>query len=761
MPESILWFSQTDKEDVPLVGGKAANLGELAKINVPVPDGFTITAGAYFDFLEKADLKSKFKKLLDKVDPNESELLNEASSLIKDLIRKSPVPKELTTKIVTNYRKLSKQGPALVAVRSSATAEDLPDASFAGQQETFLNVQGERELLDAVSRCWASLYEPRAIFYREEKKFDHFKVGIAVVVQEMVQSEVSGVMFTVDPVQNNKKKVIIEAVWGLGEFMVQGTVNPDHYELDKEDLKLTEKQIAAQDKQLIKIGKSNKEILVGKKYRSVQKLPDRFIKSLARLGKKIESHYGFPQDIEWALEEEKLYIVQARAVTTIGKTKEGSRQSITIDLPILLKGSPASPGIGVGTSKILKSAKEIHKIKNGDVLVATMTDPDYVPAMKKAAAIITDKGGRTSHAAIVSRELGIPCVVGTDTATKLLHNNRSVVTVNGEAGLVYKGALSQNRLAAMEFAEKKEGAQTRFLKTATKVLVNLGEKQLAQEVATRHVDGVGLLRAEFMIAEIGTHPRKMISDGKQKVFINKLAEGLELFASAFEPRPVIYRATDFKTNEYKNLKGGEKYEEDEVNPLLGYRGAYRYVSDPQVFEMELEAIKIVRNKKGFKNIWLMIPFVRTVDEMEKVKKLVSASGLHRSSSFKLLMMVEIPSNVVLIDKFLDLGIDGISIGSNDLTMLLLGLDRDNAKISGEFNELDPSVLASIERVIKECQKRRLYSCICGQAPSVYPELTKKLVGWGISSVSVSPDAIEKTRKIVHEAEKELVGKRSA
>jgi len=387
-----------------------------------------------------------------------------------------------------------------------------------------------------------------------------------------------------------------------------------------------------------------------------------------------------------------------------------------------------------------------------------MTNPDYVPAMKRSAAIVTDKGGRTSHAAIVSRELGIPCVVGAEKATKLLKANITI-TVNGGDGQVYKGALAANKLAAIEFIGKQKEEKVRLMKTATKVFVNLGQKELASDVAKKYVDGIGLLRAEFIIAEIGTHPRKMIAEKKQKVFIEKLAKGLKTFAEAFDPRPVIYRATDFKSNEYKNLKGGEKYEEDEENPMIGFRGAYRYIADPQVFNMELEAIKLVRNKYGFTNLWLMIPFVRTVSEMEQVKKLVAAGGLHRSASFKLLMMAEIPSNVVLIDKFLDLGVDGVSIGSNDLTMLTLGLDRDNAKVSTEFNELDPAVMWGIEHIIKECRKRKLYSGICGQGPSVYPELTEKLIEWGISSVSVSPDSIDKTREIVYEAEKKLVTKK--
>jgi len=759
MPKFVLWFSETDKEDIPIVGGKAANLGELTRTGILVPEGFTIVSQAYFDFLEKANLKNKIEKLLQKVDPANTSILNEAANLIKKAIERSQIPKELSQLIIENYRKLTKGASGLVAIRSSGTAEDLPEASFAGQQATFLNVKGDREVLEAVKKCWASLYEPRAIFYREEKKFDHMKIGIAVVVQKMVQSEVSGVMFTIDPVENDSKKIIIEAVWGLGEFIVQGTVNPDHYEVGKNGFKIINKQIAEQPKQLIWVGKENKEIPVAKAYQTAQKLPDEKIRELAAVGKKIENHYGFPQDIEWAVANDQLTIVQTRAVTTINEVEKSLKRHIQIDLPVLLQGSPASPGIAVGPPKVLLSAKEIGKVRSGDILVAAMTNPDFVPAMRKAVAIVTDKGGRTSHAAIVSRELGIPCVVGTKTATKILGNSRLVVTVNGSAGLVYKGALARKHLAAIEYVEKKKEKQVRSLKTATKVFVNLGEKQLADEVAKRYVDGVGLLRAEFMIAEIGTHPRKMIADRKQKVFIEKLADGLKVFAAAFDPRPVIYRATDFKTNEYRNLKGGAKYEEDEPNPLLGFRGAYRYISDPAVFEMELEAIKLVRNKMGLRNLWLMIPFVRTLSEMEEVKKLVSAAGLHRSGSFKLLMMAEIPSNVILIDKFLDLGIDGVSIGSNDLTMLLLGVDRDNAKVASCFNELDPAVLASIEHLIRETRKRKLYSGICGQAPSVYPELTEKLVEWGISSVSVSPDAIEKTREIVYEAERKLVTKR--
>ena len=754
MPNSILWFSQIDKNDTNSVGGKAANLGELTRAGLPVPNGFTVTAGAYFNFIEASNLKEKIKFLLGKVDINNSNLLNETSSLIKKSIEASKLPDSLAKEIIISYKKLSKDSSALVAVRSSATAEDLPQASFAGQQSTFLNIKGDQQLLDAIKKCWASLFEARAIFYRVQNDFDHFKVGIAVPVQKMVQSEVSGVMFTIDPTNNDKRKIVIEAVYGLGETIVQGKVNPDHYEVDKQTFKIVKKELGDQTKQLVKIGTKTREIPVSKAYRKKQKLNDNKIIELAKLGKKIENHYLFPQDIEWALENDKLYIVQTRPVTTIKLIEKTSKEHIEIELPKILSGLAASPGIAVGSVKILRSAKEIGKIKQGDILVATMTNPDYVPAMKKAVAIVTDRGGRTSHAAIVSREMGIPAVVGAEGATKKLRNG-AVITVSGTSGIIYKGALAPAKMKVLLYEQKKDTVETRELKTATKIFVNLAEPELAEVVSEKKVDGVGLLRAEFMIAEIGIHPKKLIKDGKQKIFVNKLTDGLLKFCASFNPRPVIYRATDFKTNEYRNLKGGSEFEPEEANPLLGFRGACRYTADFEVFELELASVKRVRNEFNFRNLWLMIPFVRTLSEMEKIKQMVSAAGLHRSPSFKLLMMAEIPSNVFLINEFLDIGVDGVSIGSNDLTMLILGVDRDNARVECDFNELDPAVLKALETIVRTCRKRGALVSICGQAPSVYPELTEKLVSWGISSVSVSPDAIEKTRSIVYEAEKNL------
>lgn len=759
MPKNILWFHETDKEDVPSVGGKGANLGELCKIGAPVPPGFILTSNAYYEFLRENHLKSKIKDLLHKIDVENSKLLNEASNLIKKTILASSLSPDLQHEITKSYQKLGSGKNVLVAVRSSATAEDLPEASFAGQQATYLNIQGEENLLESIQKCWASLFEARAIYYRVQKKFDHFSVGIAVPVQKMVQSDVSGVMFTLDPLTNDRKKIIVEAIYGLGELIVQGEVNPDHYEVSKDGFHITQKQIAKQLKQLIRVGKETKEIRISLAFRAKQKLADQKIIELAKLGQKIEKHYFFPQDIEWGLEDNQLYILQTRPVTTIKEvSKVSSITSPKLDLPVLLQGAGASPGIVSGSVRILRSAREIGRVLKEEILVAPMTNPDYVPAMRKARAIVTDSGGKTSHAAIVSRELGIPCVVGTEKATRVLKNGM-LITVNGSAGLVYKGSpkqpLDQRTLQIVPATVSLALTQ---LKTATKVYVNLAEPEKAAEASRRNVDGVGLLRAEFMMAEIGVHPLKMIKERKQREYIDSLSNGLKTFCEAFDPRPIVYRAADFKTNEYRNLKGGAEFEQIEANPMIGFRGALRYLRCPEVFNLELEAIKRVRHVYGFRNLWLMVPFVRTPKELSEVKKLINASGLHRSPTFKLWMMVEVPSNILILEKFLEVGFDGVSIGSNDLTQLILGVDRDNAILAREFNELDEAVISAMEKVVKTSHKHQVTVSICGQAPSIYPELTKQLVSWGVTSVSVSPDAIESTRAIVAEAEHKLATK---
>ena len=757
----VIDFKKVDKGDIPLVGGKGANLGEMTKAGFPVPPGFVVTSVSYWKFLADNHLRTKISELLNSLDVRRSDELARVSHQIKEMIIHSPIPEEVSRKIIKSYLELGNN--ALVAVRSSATAEDLPDASFAGQQDSFLNVVGESNVVDYVRKAWASLFNPRAIFYRVQKNFDHFKVGIAVPVQKMIQSESSGVMFTINPVSQDKSSVVVEAIFGLGEMIVQGSVTPDHYEILKRNLEIVKKSVNRQTKIMVKNIKDHKadnevKSLPARK-QTAQKLQDKYIVEVAKLGMDLYQHYFFPQDVEWALEKGKIYIIQTRPVTTLdNKTYSVESGKIaTKGLTKVLSGEPASPGLVSGPVRLIKSVKEIHNVRLGDILVMEMTSPDFVPAMRKAVAVVTDQGGQTSHAAIVSRELGVVCVVGTQIATKKLKNG-AIVTVNGVSGEVFAGAMQKresDRLTDTQTAEQTESqAQIANLKTATKVYVNLAEPELAEKIAAENVDGIGLLRAEFMIAQIGVHPKKFIQDKKTHEFVGALKTDLTKFVEAFYPRPVVYRATDFRTNEYRNLKGGDKFEPVEPNPMLGFRGASRYIADPEVFELELRAIREVREK--FPNLHLMIPFVRSVDQLKEVKKIVYGMGLRRSQNFQFWMMAELPVNVISIDEFIDVGIDGISIGTNDLTMLILGTDRDNENVAKAYDELNPAVLWSLERLITTAVKRGVTSSICGQAPSIYPELVEKLVKWGITSVSIAPDRIIATRKLVYEAERKNI-----
>lgn len=751
-PKIIAWFADVGKKDIPIAGGKGANLGELTKAQVPVPPGFIVTADAYFYFLKEADLADKIRKSLENLDVEDSENLEATASQVKELISNAPMPPDISQEIKQAYQKLEK---GMVAVRSSATAEDLPEASFAGQQRTFLNIQGENDVVEAVQGCWASLFEPRAIFYRVEQGFDHLSVGIAVPVQRMVQSEVSGVMFTLEPIHNDRSRVVIEAAYGLGETVVSGELTPDLYSVDKDNLDIREKNIVRQEWQLVKNSSQNGALEhnirmpIPPDDQENQKLTDDEIISLAKIAMSIEKLYQFPQDIEWAKEGGKLYIVQTRPITTTNVQTEVSEVVEGLEL---LTGLPASPGMAAGSACVVTNVAEIGRVYKGDVLIAEMTTPDFVPAMKRAAAIATDRGGRTCHAAIVSRELGVPCVVGTGTATKVIKEGE-LITVDGTKGKIYKGkVVSKEKIEAPSILKER-------VKTRTKLYVNLANPDRAEDIAARYVDGVGLLRAEFMIADIGEHPRYMLSRKRGGEFRDKLAQGLNTFAKAFNPRPIVYRTTDFKTNEYRNLIGGEQYEEVEENPMIGYRGCSRYIRELDLFKLEIEAIKKVR--ESFTNLWVMIPFVRTTKEMAETKKVLESEGLVQSPDFKLWMMTEVPSNIILMDKFIDVGIDGISIGSNDLTQLTLGIDRDSPKFAEEFDERDEAVVLSLEKAIKTTAQRGVTSSICGQAPSVYPELTTKLVEWGITSVSVNPDMIEHTRMIIATAEKEIAERLSA
>jgi pyruvate,water dikinase len=739
---SVVWFSEVGREDVPLVGGKGANLGELTRAGIPVPPGFVVTADTYFRFIENAGLEPMIRKELFGLDVHNSRELSTRAARIRERIMLAPVPEHIADEIRAAYRELG-EGP--VAVRSSATAEDLPEASFAGQQSTYLNVVGPDNVVRAVQACWASLWEGRAIFYREEAGYDHTKVGLAVPVQRMVQSEISGVMFTVEPVTSDAGMITIEAVYGLGEGIVSGEISPDLYIVAKDSLHVLSIKHERQERMIARQEGGDGSHEGGNAWMPVpealvdrQKLTEQQIRELARIGRDVERHYGAPQDIEWAFEGGRFYLVQARPVTTMRAGGEEEDEGAPEVAPVLISGQPASPGVGFGTVRIVTDPAEIDIVKKGDVLVAEMTTPDFVPAMKRAAAIVTDRGGRTCHAAIVSRELGIPCVVGAGSATTTLNVGQEI-TVDGSRGDVYAGR-ADARLAWYE-RQKERYAASAQLRTTTKLYVNLAEPELAEVVAQRNVDGVGLLRAEFIVAQIGVHPRTFIEEGRPQEYTRRLAEGIREFCRAFDPRPVVYRLTDFKTNEYANLKGGAKYEISEENPMIGFRGASRYIEEPDVFKLEIEAIKQVRAE--YTNLYVM------------VKQILAENGLSRSDDFKLWMMVEVPSNVLILERFIDVGIDGISIGSNDLTQLVLGVDRDSEKLAETFDERNEAVMLAIQAAVLTARRRGLTVSICGQAPSVYPEVTEKLVEWGATSVSVSPDMIDQTREIIANAEAKL------
>ncbi|MEM2963613.1 MAG: phosphoenolpyruvate synthase [Candidatus Anstonellales archaeon] len=779
----ILWFSQIRKEMINEVGGKGANLGEMLSLGLPVPNGFCVTSSAYFEFIRYNRIDDAIKENTENLNVRDTRALNEASEIIKGRILAGEIPQRIREEVITAYNSLRKNGDDVyVAVRSSATAEDLPTASFAGQQASFLNVIGGAEVMQAVKECWASLFEARAIYYRQENGFDHLRVGLCAVVQEMVQSEVAGVLFSVDPITARRDWISIEAAYGLGEVVVSGAITPDRYIVSKKERRIVEKKVAVQDWMIIKRNGRNERVDVEATKKAVQKLTDKQILELAQLAVIIEDHYKKPQDIEWAYMNDKAYIVQSRPITTLkdiieeeeGVTKSaaapsslqeerkdtGALKTKLTDAKIIVRGLGAAPGIGKGNVRHVPTPKDIVKMKNGEILVTEMTTPDFVPAMKKASAIITDTGGMTCHAAIVSREMGIPCIVGSGNATKVLKEGQ-FVTVDASHGIVYDGDVDiEERKAAKRGAEEQFSASHQIV-TGTKIYVNLAEAELAEKVASMPCDGVGLLRAEFMMAEIGEHPKKMLKEGRGEEYINKLAEKMRIFASAFYPRPVVYRASDFKTNEYRNLKGGEEFEPVEANPMMGYRGCARYIKEPEVFKLELYALKKVRDEYGLKNLWLMIPFVRRIGEIRAIRDMLREVGIHRTRDFKLWIMCEVPSTVLLIDDFCKEGIDGVSIGSNDLTQLILGLDRDNATVSDIFDERNHAVLKSIEHVIKVCSKHGVTSSLCGQAPSVYPEFAEKLIEYGITSISVNPDALEIVRRNVASAEKKIMLRRLA
>ncbi len=754
-------FREIHKDDIPIAGGKGANLGEMYNSGFPVPPGFIVTANAYKDFIVKTGIINEMKEILSKVDYNDYDSINKAAKDIQTLILSEEMPYEIKSEIKAAYEAMYKisydlpkkaseyinavRTAPFVAVRSSATAEDLPNASFAGQQATYLNVKGEDNLIKSVQKCWASLFTTRAVFYRHKNNFDHFKVLIAVVVQKMVNSEASGVAFTVDPVSEDRNLMVIEAAFGLGEAVVGGEVTPDHYVVNKNTFEIVEKKIAHKNFMIIRDPSgTNKKVYLDDDVAEKQVLSDDKIVELAKIIKEIENHYGKPQDIEWAKEGTKLYIVQSRPITTLGKEISKPDYKKHLGEPIL-KGLPASKGIASGPVKIIMSANELDKVKKGDILVTKMTDPDFVPAMKIAAAIVTDEGGMTSHAAIVSREMEIPCIVGTEKATKILKDGE-VVTVDAVDGYVYRGVVEIEETQKEESGseKKQDNIDPNKIVTRTKIYMNLGVPFKIKDYKDLPFDGIGLMRTEFIIAsQIGKHPLYMIENGRADEYIDTLAKGIEEVASTIYPKPVIVRFSDFKSNEYRNLEGGDKYEPVENNPMIGFRGVSRYVSEKfeKAFRLECRAIKKVREK--YDNVYVMLPFVRTIDEVIKVLKIMESEGLVRNDKFKVFLMAEVPSMVILADKFAKLPIDGISIGSNDLTQLTLGVDRDSDILGemGYFDERNEAVLRSVNRLINVFHEHGKTVSICGQAPSVYPEFMEFLVKAGIDDISLNPDTV--------------------
>ena len=770
----LLWFEQLERKDVDIVGGKSSSLGEMtAKTDVPVPYGFATTAYAYRYFIKESGLEEKMRSILSELtDVENSALLRDVSARLRDAIMAEKMPQDLQDAIGAAYVELGKrvgEENPYVAVRSSATAEDLPDASFAGQQDTYLNVQGAETIIAKVKECYASCFTDRAVYYREKQGFDHIEVALSAVVQMMVFSKTSGVMFTVNVATGDDNNILIEAAFGLGEYVVQGTVTPDNYTISKHDHKIIDRCVNEQDIMLVrKKGGDCEEVQVPEEQRKVQTLTDEQILELADYAKKIEKHYGCYMDMEWGVDERtnKIWILQARPETVWSRrNKEGgakvkeSKSMTTTDHKVIVKGLPASPGKVSGRVHVILDPSRIDEFKEGEILVTEMTAPDWVPAMKKAKAIVTDSGGMTCHASIVSRELGIPCIVGTksrgEAATVTIPDGIDV-TIDATHGVVYEGIIEEAKKenqagAAVAVAEY-------FPPTGTKVYMNLGDPELAEKYSGLPCDGIGLMREEFIwTTYIHEHPLYLIKTGHPEKVVDQLAEGMRQVCQAMAPRPVTLRFSDFKSSEYRDLKGGDEFEPYEPSALLGWRGASRYY-DPkyiEAFKLECQAVVKVREEFGLKNLNVMIPFCRNVEECEKVVKIMAECGLERGKDFKVWLMAEIPSNIILADQF-NKYVDGYSIGSNDLTMLVLGCDRDNDTVSHIYDERNLAVRRAVRHLIEVAHSEGKTVSICGQAPSVYPEFCEFLIKSGIDSISVNPDTVKFTKKLVAQVEQRVM-----
>jgi len=746
---TILWLEDVRIEDVPSVGGKGASLGEMINAEIPVPRGFCVTAQAFRRFLNETGIASELFATL-RVNVDDTKALDAAAQKAKELVLATKMPEQMRDDIVAAYAELTRREgeEPLVAVRSSATAEDIPEASFAGQQETFLNVKGADDVVDAVQKCWASLYGARAIFYRVKQGFTHESVNISAVVQKMVNSDKSGVMFTSNPT-TGAPEAIIEGSWGLGEAIVSGSVSPDTYRIDRKTREI-QALIATKTVMVVKDPKTGETLKkeVPPDMQDKRVLSDTELYRLLDLGELIEEHYESPQDVEWAIEKDKVHIVQSRPVTTIKRGAEESTTVSTGEEKKLLEGLGASPGQASGQVKIVRTLDELDRVLSGDILVAQMTSPDMVPAMKRAAAIVTDEGGLTSHAAIVSRELGVPAVVGTKEATKTLTDGM-VVTVDGEKGIVYSGKIKQVETAPPPAASAAVSSKP---VTATEVKVNVSIAEATERAAATGADGVGLLRVEHMIIGLGKHPHWYIEHNEHDTFIRELERGIRTVVDAFFPRPVWVRTLDAPTDEFREMEGGED-EPHEPNPMLGWRGIRRDLQDVEVFKMQLQTFKNLIDD-GYTNIGIMLPLVQAPDEVRRAKEIIASVGI----DFKTVdigIMVEIPASALIIEDLIGEGIDFVSFGTNDLTQYTLAVDRNNENVASLYSEEHPAVLKLIDYVIQCCNKAGVASSICGQAGS-NPDMAKKLVRMGITSISANIDAVERVREAVARTETQII-----
>jgi len=747
-------FGDLSRADVLYAGGKGANLGELTAAGLPVPGGFVVGAPAYAVFCDTGGLRDRIAERLGAVDVDDTEELAAATAEVREMIEAEPIPAAVEAAIRAGYEAVAAEAgdaDAPVAVRSSATAEDTEAASFAGMNETFLNVRGADAAVEAVRRCWSSLFGARTVFYRAKRGFGQADMDIAVVVQRQVLSTRAGVMFTIDPASGATDRLVIEGSFGLGEAVVSGSVSPDRYIVGKEDLAILAREVR------------RKELVIepqadgGTKVRELEKdeakmpvLSDDEVREIATLGNRIEQHYGAPQDTEWCYDPDgKAWMLQSRPVTSAGGEQLGAGGG---DGKVLLRGLGAAPGTGVGRVRVVTDLADADGLGEGDVLVTHMTAPDWVPLMRRSAAIVTDSGGMTCHAAIVSRELGIPCVVGTADATEKLRDDE-MVTVDAKEGVVRAGAAAPQPTAATAAPAAVSAAPV----TGTKLLVNLSEPSQVDRAAALEVEGVGLLRAELMVIEAlaGKHPHALLEEGGGAEFVERMGAALSRFASGFAPRPITYRTIDFRSNEFRGLEGGDRFEPEEANPMIGYRGALRYMREPDLFRLELDAIRRVWDE-GHTNFHVMIPFVRTPRELVAARAAIADAGLLEQPGFELWVMAEVPSVLFHLPRYAELGIAGISIGSNDLTQLMLGADRDSEFVAEVFDERDEAVAEYLRLLIPRAHELGLQTSICGQAPSVHPSYAELLVRAGIDAISVNIDAVDRARRLVGAAERRVL-----